>query len=87
MGKATPMAVPQINIGVGRYKAAYRKQQSAYLLLKKVLVHSGGNIFRATDAEIVNALKDVEGGESVRDFTGREREYVFAVEQVFSLRR
>lgn len=53
----------QMKFGGGPDKPAYRRQRKAYPLLRKVSVNSEGNVFRATDDEIVNAPRDVKGVE------------------------
>lgn len=52
-------------------------------LLKRVLVQSDGQVYRATDAEIVQDISEVPEEEGVLDLSGPE--YLYAVKQMFPL--
>lgn len=79
-----PLPMPQMKSPVGPFRRAWKRQEKMYCLLKKVLVRDDGQVFRATDAEIVRALGDVPADEGVSDLSGAE--YVYAVKEMFHLR-
>ncbi len=94
MAKAEPRPAPEpLGLGAGgnRWNAAYayQRHRKAYALCKKVAVDAAtGVVYRATDNEIVEAIKtSVESDnrfECVRRWTGSQ--FVFAVEEMLRLR-
>ena len=81
--KSQPMKMPVLSDA--RHGSSHRRQQKGYVLLKKMLVDKDGIVYRATDAEIVEALGGVDEDDGIGDLTGPE--YVFAVSTMFHRRR
>lgn len=77
-----PLSMPPMISPGGPLLPAYRRQEKYYPLLKKVLVREhDGQVFRATDEEIMRALAEVPEYEGLSGLNGQE--YVFAVKEMF----
>ena len=82
-GDVSIVEMPQLTDA--RYKSHHRRQARGYFLLKKMLVDKQGNMYRPTNEEIEQALKETDESDGIRGLTGAE--YVFAVEQMYRRRR
>lgn len=79
---SSPMTMPVLKDV--KYWSHHLRQAKGYFLLKKVLLGKDGVIYRATDGEIEEALKDTDEDDGIRCLTGAE--YVFAVEHMYKYR-
>ena len=83
--RSSPREIPKLKSPNGSYAKTYARQQKKYGALKKVMVSPRGKIYRASDQEISEFLKDVPDEEGLVDF--KSKDYLVAVKCMFARRR